>query len=256
MSNLSVFRFETQEVRFVGTAEDLWWVASDICAILHHSNPSMAIARLDDDEKKLLDPKQYLGSTSNQDFWAINESGMYSLVLSSRKPEAKRFKKWITSEVLPSIRKTGAYNTQEKCPPNIHQLSEAIDLVFGSIDIDKRLVAGLKANAIASQYPQLRSAMEESKKLLAIPIEDKFVYPTELTEIYAKQTGAAKISAQAMNKLLAQRGLQIKNESGKNPSWLLTDEGKQYGQLVFETARGRDKTIQAIKWNPSVLEII
>ena len=70
MSNLTVFQFEQNEVRFVGTADDPWWVAADVCAVLEHSNPSSAIARLDDDEKKLLDPKQYLGSSSNQDFWA------------------------------------------------------------------------------------------------------------------------------------------------------------------------------------------
>ena len=70
MSNLTVFQFEQNEVRFVGTADDPWWVAADVCAVLEHSNPSSAIARLDDDEKKRIDPKQYLGSSSNQDFWA------------------------------------------------------------------------------------------------------------------------------------------------------------------------------------------
>ena len=58
-----IFKFENQQIRFVGTTDDPWWVAADICEVLEHSNPSSAIARLDEDERKLLDPKQYLGST-------------------------------------------------------------------------------------------------------------------------------------------------------------------------------------------------
>ncbi|MEH1794621.1 BRO-N domain-containing protein [Nostoc sp.] len=106
MSNLSVFNFESHDIRFVGTAESPLWVVVDICKVLEILNPSMAIEKLDDDERA----KFNLGRQGET--WCVNESGLYSLVLTSRKPQAKRFKKWLTSEVIPAIRKTGTYSTK------------------------------------------------------------------------------------------------------------------------------------------------
>ncbi|WP_264800452.1 BRO-N domain-containing protein [Acetobacter nitrogenifigens] len=84
-----------------------WWVLADVCAVLEHRNPTMVASRLDDDERITLNISE--GNRGNPHAIAINESGLWSLVLTSRKPQAKRFKKWITSEVIPSIRKTGGY---------------------------------------------------------------------------------------------------------------------------------------------------
>ncbi|MCG4274467.1 Bro-N domain-containing protein [Acetobacter senegalensis] len=83
-----------------------WWVLADVCKVLEISKHRDAASRLDDDERGsvLVDT---LGGL--QSMTAINESGLYSLILTSRKPAAKRFKKWVTSEVLPAIRKTGGY---------------------------------------------------------------------------------------------------------------------------------------------------
>lgn len=80
---------------------------ADVCAVLEHSNPTMVASRLDDDERITLNISE--GNRGNPHAIAINESGLWSLVLTSRKPQAKRFKKWVTSEVIPSIRKTGGY---------------------------------------------------------------------------------------------------------------------------------------------------
>jgi prophage antirepressor-like protein len=106
MNELTVFNFENKEVRTVEMNNNIYFVASDVCKVLEHSNPSMALSRLDEDEKGINNVYTPGGS---QEVLLVNESGLYSLVLTSRKPEAKRFKKWITSEVIPSIRKTGAY---------------------------------------------------------------------------------------------------------------------------------------------------
>ena len=100
---ITVFNFEENNIRFVGTPDNPWWVAVDICAAVKVKNPSQAIDRLDDDERSMLN----IGRQGEA--WCINESGLYSLILTSRKPEARRFKKWVTSEVLPSIRKTGQF---------------------------------------------------------------------------------------------------------------------------------------------------
>lgn len=83
-----------------------WWVLADVCKVLEIGSPHKAADRLDDDEKgRTIIPT--LGGS--QEMTIINESGLYSLILKSRKPAAKRFKKWVTSEVLPAIRKTGGY---------------------------------------------------------------------------------------------------------------------------------------------------
>lgn len=84
-----------------------WFVAKDVCDILGHSNVSMALDRLDDDERS----KFNLGRQGETNI--VNEAGLYSLVLGSRKTEAREFKRWVTHEVLPSIRKHGAYMTQQ-----------------------------------------------------------------------------------------------------------------------------------------------
>lgn len=84
-----------------------WFVAADVCRALGLGNSTNACARLDDDEHALISIKGL--SRGNDEANAVNEPGLYTLVLSSRKPEAKAFKRWIAHEVIPSIRKTGGY---------------------------------------------------------------------------------------------------------------------------------------------------
>lgn len=105
-SNLIPFSFEGAEVRVFDQIGELWWVLTDVCKVLEIRNSRDAADRLDDDEKgvAIIDT---LGGP--QEMTIINESGLWSLVLTSRKAAAKRFKKWITAEVIPSIRKTGGY---------------------------------------------------------------------------------------------------------------------------------------------------
>ena len=86
---------------------ELWFVAADVCRVLDIKNSRDAVADLDDDEKGVVNTDTLGGK---QEMNIINESGLYSLILRSRKPEAKAFRKWITSEVIPSIRKTGSYS--------------------------------------------------------------------------------------------------------------------------------------------------
>ena len=97
-----------QGVRIV-TGEDgePWWVAADVCAVLGVANVAQAMSRLDEDERDDVISNDVIGR--KQSVTVVNESGLYSLILGSRKPEAKAFKKWVTSEVLPAIHKTGSY---------------------------------------------------------------------------------------------------------------------------------------------------
>jgi len=101
----TVFSFdEHHPLRTIVLEDQPWFAAIDVCDILDHTNPSKVIKRLDDDERaKLLAGRQ--GAT-----WFVNESGLYGLVFRSNKPEARRFRKWVTSEVMPALRRKGSYS--------------------------------------------------------------------------------------------------------------------------------------------------
>ena len=125
MSNQSIavstapetFNFEKFPVRAINRNGDIWFVAADVCAVLNIKNTSQALETLDDDERSMLNIGRSTinggGGVAN----IINESGLYALILRSRKAEAKRFRKWVTSEVLPAIRKTGSYSMSPE--PNL-----------------------------------------------------------------------------------------------------------------------------------------
>ncbi|MBR0560039.1 phage antirepressor [Neokomagataea sp. TBRC 2177] len=111
-TNLIPFSFEGAEIRVLDQTGEPWWVLTDVCKVLDIANAGNASARLDDDEKSTIQITD--SGNLNADRTIINESGLWSLVLTSRKPAAKRFKKWITAEVIPSIRKTGGYMVAAK----------------------------------------------------------------------------------------------------------------------------------------------
>lgn len=104
----AVFSFESHSVRTIYRDGEIWFVLNDVTEALAFTRGRNAARMLDDDERGA-----HIVSTlgGDQELTIINESGLYSLILRSRKPEAKRFKKWVTSEVLPAIRKTGTYST-------------------------------------------------------------------------------------------------------------------------------------------------
>lgn len=113
MSNIVPFNFEGSNVRIVARDGEPWFVLADVCRVLEVGNAPQAATRLDDDEKGIINSDTPGG---RQNVTIINESGLYSLILTSRKPQAKRFKKWVTSEILPSIRKMGTYSTAPALP--------------------------------------------------------------------------------------------------------------------------------------------
>ena len=109
MGKVIPFDFEGASVRVLDREGSPWFVLADVCRVLEIANPSNVAARLDDDEKTTLHNTEGQAGCGAQVFTIINESGLYSLVLTSRKASAKRFKKWVTAEVLPAIRRTGRY---------------------------------------------------------------------------------------------------------------------------------------------------
>lgn len=127
MNDIQVFDFEDNAVRVIEIDGEPWFVAADVARILEYRNAPDAVRNLDDDERGT----HIVGTPSgDQEMNVINESGLYHLVLVSRKPEAKKFRKWVTAEVLPSIRKTGMYVEPGRIEPPKDEASYLPDRTF------------------------------------------------------------------------------------------------------------------------------
>lgn len=132
MNDLQLFNFEGNEVRTLKIEDEPYFVGNDIAKILGYSNYRKAVVERVEDEDKLRAQIRYAGQ--NREVTVINESGLYSLILSSKMPNAKRFKHWVTSEVLPAIRKHGAYMTDEKAFDVVHNKNGLADLLQQAAD--------------------------------------------------------------------------------------------------------------------------
>lgn len=128
-----------------------WFIAKDVCDILGHSNVSMALDRLDDDERS----KSNLGRQGETNI--VTEAGLYSLVLGSRKPEAHEFKRWVTHEVLPQIRKTGGYIPTTDADDDMTILAKAVMIGQRTMEEQKRRIAAQESH-IKELEPKARFA--------------------------------------------------------------------------------------------------
>lgn len=165
-TDLQIFTNEQfGSVRVIDVNGDPWFVAKDVCEALEIDNVAMAANRLDDDERgiSLIDT---LGGPQRMSI--VNEAGMYSLALSSRKPEAKAFKRWITHEVIPAIRKHGGYLTPDK-------LEEALM----NPDVLIRLATDLKA----AQQQRKELEAQNAKLLPKAEFYDAIIESTDTVEM-------------------------------------------------------------------------
>ena len=199
---LQVFKNAGFEIRAVMDEHgEPWFVAKDVCDILGIKNPSDAIKSLDDDERS----RKNLGRQGEANL--VSESGLYSLVLRSNKPDAKRFRKWLTSEVIPSIRKHGMYATA----PTIEAMIEDPEFAI-------KLLTTLKE--------EKEALLEAERKNSVLMHVNKTYTATEI----AKELGFK--SAMAMNKELNKRGVQFH----QNGTWVLYSKysGLGYEQIKQE----------------------
>lgn len=187
------------QVRSVCAEEQTWFIAADICHALELTNPSVAVSRLDDDEKA----KFNLGFSGGR-AWCVNEPGLYALIMASRKPEAKAFKRWVTHEVLPSIRRHGLYAIEE-----LVTTPDVLLEVLRAYADEKR-----KTHELTSQNLAQAQALAEAKPKLSyydMVLQSKDALPIT---VIAKDYG---LSGRKLNQLLHELGIQYK-QSGV---WLL-----------------------------------
>ncbi len=167
MTEVMPFDFEGNTVRCLHRAGESWFVLADACRALEIGNSRMAADRLDDDERVKFDlgngvtiadgaKINDLGDgVGNNEAWIINESGLWSLVLTSRKPAAKRFKKWITSEVIPALRKTGSYRMPGAEPAVTPLDLDAVKAWVGLAEKVKGLAGAEAARSVLVRSPIL-----------------------------------------------------------------------------------------------------
>lgn len=196
--NLQAFRFDMTDVRCVMLDDQPWFVASDVCAALGLGNSSMALGRLDKDEKGVSTVDTLGGA---QELLTVNEPGLYSLVLTSRKPEAKRFKRWITHEVLPALRKTGEYRVQ-RMPEDPRELGlpDFRNPAVAAIAYGETLLK-LQATEAAVQQLQVEKAANEAELSVAKPKAEAYQRLTEAPGCLNLQT-AGKTLGHAPNKFI------------------------------------------------------
>lgn len=228
-----LFNFKGQQVRTITINEEPYFVGRDIADILGYKKPENAIANHVDDEDKTTTLIQGTGSNYKSKTVVINESGLYSLILGSKLPQAKDFKHWVTSEVLPTIRKHGAYMTPAKIeevltdPDTIIQLATQLKQ-----EREGRLIAEQKVNELTPKATYYDKVLAD-KSLVTI---------TQIAKDYG-------MSGRAMNKKLHE--LKVIYKQGQ--TWLLYAKYQKTGWTHSETVMvpkkdGTEKAVLNTKW--------
>lgn len=171
---LQTFKHEQfGDLRIMDEDGVVWFIGKDVAAILGYSDTAAAIKRHVDDEDKLT--RRFVDSGQNRTMYIINESGLYSLILSSKLPAAKSFKRWVTSEVLPSIRKTGKY----EIIPHGEDDEPITDVT--KLEFDQRIrIAGIIASCRRERLPLVAKVLsiniESMKEMTQSQVQDKEAY--------------------------------------------------------------------------------
>lgn len=247
MNDLQIFKYHDSEVRTVELNGEPWFVLKDVCGVLGISNHKMTAQRLDADEVILTDLTDSMGR--QQETTVINESGLYNVILRSDKPEAKPFRKWVTAEVLPTIRKHGAYMTPETLQAAILNPDTMIQLcqqLKAEQDKNAALIAANSQLTVDKQIMQpkaeyfdelvdrnLLTSFRETAKQLGIGEKAFIAFLIEKKYIYRDKKGKLMPYAEKNNGLF-----EIKECFNEKTKWsgtqtLVTPKGRETFRLLY-----------------------
>lgn len=180
MNDLQIFSYNGSQVRTVEKDGQPWWVLSDVCGVLELSDTRRTAERLDDGELTRI--KLHSGG-QNREMYVINESGLYNVILRSDKPQAKPFRKWVTSEVLPTIRKTGQYNANMK-PSKALEIKET----NARVRLSNQFLKLAKVDTLSEEYKNILVAKAAEAltgtQLIPLPASNQKMYSaTEIADM-------------------------------------------------------------------------
>ena len=234
MTELKIFNNpEFGEIRTVEVAGEPWLVGKDVALALGYSDTSDALKKHVDPEDKLT--RRFADSGQNREMYIINESGLYSLVLSSKLPGAKKFKRWVTSEVLPSIRKTGHYTAK---PMTEYQQMMAETRRRNARVQSARILTQLAKQYHGTTYEQVLNA-HATKELTG-----EYLLP--LPQLEAKT-----YSAEEIGKILGISSNKVGTLANQNE--LKNDE---YGQWFKDKAKWSNKEVPSFRYYENVIPIL
>ena len=246
MSAIIPFQFETHAVRVQVDGAGLpWFNASDVCDALEMGNPSQAIKSHVDTED--LQKLETLTAGGRQRQNHVNESGLYALILGSTKDAAKRFKRWVTGEVLPTIRKTGSYAAPRALaalPAPTHDRVSAILLIGEAVAKVPGVKPGIAAAAMLTCIQENTGITTEVLRR-ALPSANEPICALNATQIGKLLNRSAK----ATNQLLAAGGFQLRNDRDE---WELTEAGEAWAEAMPYSRNGHSG--YQILWNPVVAD--
>lgn len=254
MTNLQLFNFNGQEVRTLLIDDEPYFVGNDVANVLGYKRKGDALSKLDENERKTLTYKAF-GDLA-QSLWRgndysnktlITESGVYSLIFSSELPQAKEFKRWVTSEVLPTIRKHGAYATEQ----TLEQMLADPQTMITTLQ-------RLKEEQDARKLLEVEVKEEKEGRLIAEQQVKELKPKADYTDLILQNKSLVTItqiakdygmSGQKMNSLLHDLGVKYK----QGETWLLYSKHQAKGWTQSEThmitdKNGHDKAIMRTKW--------
>lgn len=228
MNKIKIWNYDNLEIRTIEKDGEPWWVLSDVCKVLELSNPSKVAQRLDEDERSNFE----LGRQGTAII--INESGLYSVILRSDKPEAKPFRKWVTSEVLPSIRKTGSYRVAQSSPNK----SKSLDVkeMNARVRMSNQFLKIANVVTDSTQYKNILIAKSAEvlagEPLLPLPKSEQKMYSaTEIGDMFG-------VTAQKVGRIANLNGLKT----------------EEYGEFYRDKSPYSSKEVDAFRYNDRAVE--
>lgn len=243
-NGIQVWNYESSEIRTVQVNGEPWFVLSDVCKVLEISNSRNISSRLEPDEKgvTLVDT---LGGA--QQMTIINESGLYTVILRSDKPQAKPFRKWVTSEVLPSIRKHGSYSVQSQFADLSPQLQVLIQMETRQKQIEARQVE--QATALAGLEQKLQNTCE----VIAL---DKTAWRKDSEHLINKIARATGDGYGGIRLLYEEIYRSIESRAGVSLNTRLTNKrNRMAGEGVCKSKRDKLTRVDIIAEDKKLIEI-
>jgi len=243
-NEIQVWNYESSEIRTVQINGEPWFVLSDVCKVLELSSPHKVAERLDGDEKGR-NQIPTLGGV--QEMAVVNESGLYTVILRSDKPQAKPFRKWVTSEVLPSIRKHGSYSVQSQFADLSPQLQVLIQMETRQKQIEARQAE--QATALAGLEQKIQNTCE----VIAL---DKTAWRKDSEHLINKIARATGEGYGGIRLVYEEIYRSIESRAGVSLNTRLTNKrNRMAGEGVCKSKRDRLTRVDIIAEDKKLIEI-